>query len=205
MDARDEDAVAIVGTRQPAASGAEFAQQLAAHLVGAGIPVVSGLARGIDGIALRAALSGGGRVVGVIGTGHDTAYPAEHRALQREIAGHLLISQFAPGTSISKRNFPMRNAVMSGFASMTVIVQAGETSGTRIQARAAVKHGRPVIISAAVLRAAGWARELVEQDYDITVVQDADKAFDAVRAIHDRRRTAAAWLASATIAFNGMC
>lgn len=187
MDPRDEEAVAIVGTRTPDNQGTHFAETLAHQLAVQDIPVVSGLARGIDGIALRAALATRGRVIGVIGTGHDIAYPPEHEALQHEIAQHLLISQFAPGTTISKRNFPMRNAVMSGFASMTVIVQAGETSGTRIQARAAVKHGRPIIISTAVLHKTDWAKQLVHQGYDVTVVADADQAFDAVRSIHGRR------------------
>lgn len=188
FDARDEDAVAIVGTRNPDHAGTEFAHDLATTLALNGIPVVSGLARGIDGVALRTALSAHGRTVGVIGTGHDRAYPPEHAGLQREVAEHLLISQFKPGTAISKRNFPMRNVVMSGFASLTMIVQAGETSGTRIQARAAVKHGRPLVISSSVYQNADWAKQLVSDHYDVTVVRNADDAYDAVIEIHARRR-----------------
>jgi len=191
MDPRDEDAVAIVGTRNPDHSGSKFAHELASKLSLHGIPVVSGLARGIDGIALRSALSTHGRAIGVIGTGHDSAYPPEHSGLQLKVAEHLLISQFRPGTTISKRNFPMRNVVMSGFASLTTIVQAGETSGTRIQARAAVKHGRPLIISEPVYRSADWARQLVGERYDIVVVRDVDEAYAAISDIHARRRAAA--------------
>jgi len=85
----------------------------------------------------------------------------------------------------------MRNVVMSGFASLTTIVQAGETSGTRIQARAAVKHGRPLIISEPVYRSADWARQLVGERYDIAVVRDVEEAYAAISDIHARRRAAA--------------
>lgn len=191
FDSRDEDAVAIVGTRNPDHAGSEFAHSLATTLAMNDIPVVSGLARGIDGLALRTAIAAHGRTVGVIGTGHDRAYPPEHAELQREVANHLLISQFKPGTSISKRNFPMRNVVMSGFASLTMIVQAGETSGTRIQARAAVKHGRPLVISSSVYQSADWAKQLVRDHYDVTVVRTADDAYEAIAEIHARRREVA--------------
>lgn len=191
VDVRDEDAVAIVGTRQPDQWGQEFARELAIHLANGSTPVVSGLARGIDGVAMRASLAAGGRTIGVIGAGIGVYYPPEHRSLQDEVAKHLLLSQFAPGTPVSKQKFPMRNIVMSGFASLTVIVQAGETSGTMHQARAAVKHGRPVVVTHQVLRAAGWARELVDSGYDITVVETPEGAFDAIQEIHRSRSVAA--------------
>lgn len=188
---RDASAVAIVGTRTPDAWGTGFARDLAGMLAAHDVPVISGLARGIDIAAMRASLDHGGRTIGVIGTGLGVYYPREHRALQDEIATHhLLISQFAPGSSASKKTFPMRNIVMSGFASATVIVQAGETSGTRTQAAAAVRHGRPVIMTRHVAEKAKWAQDLVAGAYDIIVVADAVEAFDAVQRIQERQRAA---------------
>lgn len=186
---RDASAVAIVGTRTPDAWGTGFARDLAGMLADRDVPVISGLARGIDVAAMRASLDRGGRTIGVIGTGLGVYYPREHRALQDEIAAHhLLMSQFAPGSSASKKTFPMRNVVMSGFASATVIVQAGETSGTRTQAAAAVRHGRPVIMTRHVAEKAKWAQDLVAGAYDIIVVADAVGAFDAVQQIQERQR-----------------
>lgn len=193
---RDAESVAIVGTRSPDAWGTGFAGDLAAMLAEHGVPVISGLARGVDVTAMRASLDRGGRTIGVIGTGLGVYYPREHRTLQDDLATrHLLISQFAPGSSASKKTFPMRNVVMSGFASMTVIVQAGETSGTRTQAAAAVRHGRPVIMTRHVAERTTWARDLVARAYDITVVSDAAEAFGAVQRIQRRHRGAESGLA----------
>lgn len=188
---RDASAVAIVGTRVPDLWGASFARDLAGMLAEHGVPVISGLARGVDVAAMRASLNRGGRTIGVIGTGLGVYYPREHRALQEEIAAHhLLISQFAPGSNASKKTFPMRNVVMSGFASATVIVQAGETSGTRTQAAAAVRHGRPVIMTRHVVDKSKWAQDLIAHAYDIIIVADAADAFDAVQRIQERQRAA---------------
>lgn len=192
MDVRDQDAVAIVGTRNPDHHAADFAGELATRLAHDGIPVISGLAKGIDTVAMRASLAAQGRTIGVIGTGHDLNYPAENAALQAEVAQHLLLSQFPPGTQIHKRNFPMRNVVMSGCSAMSVIVQAGEHSGTRIQARVAVKHGRPLILTRSVVNNTTWAKEMVASGFDITVVSSADEAQEAVRQILDRDRAFAA-------------
>lgn len=189
-DTRDADAVAIVGTRVPDEWGTRFATELATLLAHDGVPVVSGLARGIDGAAMQASLNAGGRTIGVIGTGHGVYYPREHRAMQDQVATHLLLSQFEPGASASKRTFPMRNVVMSGFSSLTVIVQAGETSGTRIQAHAAVKHGRPVVLTSRVLAVAEWARDLVDRGYDVSVVNSPQEAMSAIQTIHRRRGAA---------------
>lgn len=188
MDVRDQDAVAIVGSRNPDPAATQFAGELSTRLAHDSTPVVSGLALGIDAAAMRASLAAHGRTIGVIGTGHDIAYPKEHQGLQDQIAQHLLISQFAPGTHIAKRNFPMRNVVMSGFSAMSVIVQAGEHSGTRIQARVAVKHGRPLILTRPVVEGTTWAKQMLDEGYDITVVGTVDEAHAAVREILDRDR-----------------
>lgn len=185
----DASAVAIVGTRVPDAWGASFAADLAGMLADEGTPVISGLARGVDVAAMRASLGRGGRTIGVIGTGIGIYYPREHRGLQDRIASeHLLVSQFQPGASASKKTFPMRNVVMSGFASATVIVQAGETSGTRTQAAAAVRHGRPVIMTDRVVDRAEWAQDLLDRSYDVIVVSSPIDALEAVRQVQSRAR-----------------
>jgi DNA processing protein len=139
-----------------------MAADIARALVARKMTVVSGLARGIDTAAHRAALDAGGRTVAVIGTGIGRAYPAENHALQDEIASRgLVLSQFWPDASPDKRSFPMRNATMSGYGLATVVVEAGEKSGARIQARVAVEHGRQVILTDRVVARNTWARELL--------------------------------------------
>jgi len=106
-DERDEMSVAVVGTRHPTTRGPEQASMLAAGLVERGIPVVSGLAAGIDTAAHRAALAGGRRTVAVIGTGIDRVYPPQDADLQEEIASRgMVLSQFLPGSAPSKISFP---------------------------------------------------------------------------------------------------
>jgi DNA processing protein len=100
----------------------------------------------------------------VIGTGIARYYPAESRALQDRIATEgLLLSQFWPDAGPTKHSFPMRNTVMSGYGQATIVVEAGEHSGARIQARRAVAHGRPVILTDMVMQANKWARDLEGQ------------------------------------------
>jgi DNA processing protein len=135
---------------------------VARELVARGVTVLGGLALGIDAAAHRAALGAGGRTVGVIGTGIDRAYPAPNRELQEQIAGRgLVLSQFWPGAAPQRHNFLMRNATMSGYGLATVVVEAGEQSGSRAQARIAVEHGRPVILTSLVVQGNDWARALV--------------------------------------------
>jgi DNA processing protein len=143
--------VAIVGTRHPTRDGAARARRLASELARADIVVVSGLARGIDTDALAGALDSGGRVVAVIGTPLDQAYPAENRRLQERIYGdHLLVSQFEPGWRMHHSNFPMRNRLMAALSDATVIIEAGEHSGTLHQATECVRLGRWLFIAQAI-------------------------------------------------------
>jgi DNA processing protein len=159
---RDDVAVSVVGSRQASPRGLAIAAGLARELVARGVTVLGGLALGIDAAAHRAALGAGGRTVGVIGTGIDRAYPAPNRELQEQIAGRgLVLSQFWPGTPPQRHNFLMRNATMSGYGLATVVVEAGEQSGSRAQARIAVEHGRPVILTSLVVERNDWARALV--------------------------------------------
>jgi DNA processing protein len=156
----DDQGVSVVGSRRASADGQRWAKEMAEALVDAGRTVVSGLAAGIDTAAHEAALKAGGRTVAIIGTGINRCYPGENRDLQDRIGTEgLVLSQFWPDAAPSKTSFPMRNATMSGYGRATIVVEAGETSGARIQARLAVEHGRPVILRATVL-ANEWARAL---------------------------------------------
>ena len=159
---RDDVAVSVVGSRQASPRGLDIAAGVARRLAARGVTVLGGLALGIDAAAHRAALGAGGRTVGVIGTGIDRAYPARNRELQEQIAGRgLVLSQFWPGAPPQRHNFLMRNATMSGYGLATVVVEAGEHSGSRAQARIAVEHGRPVILTSLVVDSNEWARALV--------------------------------------------
>jgi DNA processing protein len=161
---RSEDVgVSIVGSREAGAKGRSMAANIATGLVERGLSVISGLADGIDTAAHEATLQTGGRPVGVIGTGINRVYPstASSRGLHQRVAGAgVLISQFLPDAAPSRTSFPMRNATMSGLGKASIIVEAGEHSGTRVLARAAVGHGRPVILTDVVVNATQWARQL---------------------------------------------
>ncbi len=157
----DDPAVSVVGSRKASPRGLNMAQSIAAALVQEVLSVVAGLAEGIDTAAHRAALDSGGRTVAFIGTGINRVYPASNRALHREIAERgLLLSQFWPDAPPQKHTFLMRNATMSGYGIATVVVEAGETSGARAQARMAVEHGRPVVLTDLVVQRNTWAQQL---------------------------------------------
>lgn len=157
-----EIGMSVVGSREASERGLGIATSVAAGLVEQGITVLAGLAKGIDTAAHVAALQAGGRTVAVIGTGINRAYPAENRALQGRISREgLVISQFWPDAPPTKHGFPMRNTVMSGYGRATIVVEAGEQSGARIQAKRAVAHGRPVILTDLVVRANKWPAEII--------------------------------------------
>lgn len=159
LDSRDSGGIAVVGTRAASAHGIEQARTLATELARRDVPVISGLAAGIDTAAHRAALHNGGRTAAVIGTGLRRSYPAENAELQEALGStQLVLSQFWPDAAPSKTSFPMRNAVMSGYAAATVVVEAPWQSGARMQARLALQHGRPVFLLESLLEH-DWARE----------------------------------------------
>lgn len=149
--------------------------------------MVGGLAAGIDTAAHRGALDSGGRTVGVIGSGIRHAYPPENRGLHREVAdAGAVLSQFWPDTEPSRHTFPARNATMSGYAMATVIVEAGERSGARIQARQAVEHGRPLLLRP-VVEGATWGRQIAERP-DVHVARDRAEALRVLEEIISRPR-----------------
>lgn len=144
--------VAIVGSRGASALGIARAQKLAKLLVENGHVVVSGLARGIDTAAHVTAIEHGGKTIAVIGTPLDQSYPKENSGLQAEIArDHLLVTQFAPGSRGGKHNFPMRNRTMALLSAATVIIEAGESSGTISQGWEALRLGRSLFIAKSVV------------------------------------------------------
>jgi DNA processing protein len=139
-------AVAVVGSRNASPIGLETARRLARGLASAGLVVVSGLARGIDGAAHRGALQGGGTTVAVLGCGIDIAYPRQHGALADDVRGHgCLVSELPPGALPLPRHFPLRNRIISGLAQAVVVVEASEHSGSLITARMALEQGRDVL------------------------------------------------------------
>ncbi len=156
----DARGVAVVGARKASRAGTQRAGAVAEHLVDHGYTVISGLAAGIDTAAHAAALARGGRTVAVIGTGLSRSYPPQNAPLQRRIASECaVVSQFWPDSPPSRRSFPMRNAVMSGIALATVVVEASDTSGARMQARLALAQGRPVFLLASLVEQQAWARD----------------------------------------------
>ncbi len=137
--------VAIVGTRDSTAYGERITRTLTRALVRAGVAVVSGMARGIDGAAHRTALEEGGKTVAVLGTGIDVPYPVGHRQLHRAIAERgLLVSENPPGMRAQKGAFPRRNRIIAALAPVTIVIEAGFRSGALNTASQALELGRVV-------------------------------------------------------------
>jgi DNA processing protein len=145
LTAADDRAVAVVGSRECTPYGRRVTERLAAGLVRAGFTVVSGLARGIDGVAHRAALEAGGRTVAVLAGGLARIYPPEHAGLADEVAASgALLSESPMGTSPQAGMFPARNRIISGLARGVILVEAAEKSGALITASHAGEQGRDV-------------------------------------------------------------
>jgi DNA processing protein len=138
-------AVAVVGARACSPYGRQAAHMLGRDLAAAGVVVVSGLARGVDGEAHRGALEAGGHTVAVLGCGIDRDYPAAHASLARAIAERsLLLSEYGPGVEPAPWRFPARNRIIAGLCAATVVVEARERSGALITADFALEDGREV-------------------------------------------------------------
>jgi len=137
--------VAIVGTREPTPYGVRMASQLARACARAGLVVVSGMARGVDVAAHRAALEAGGRTIGVQGTGVDVPYPVAHRTLLAEMGRRaLVVSEVEPGTRAVQGCFPRRNRIIAALCRVTLVVEAGFKSGAVNSATHALELGRVV-------------------------------------------------------------
>ena len=138
-------AIGVVGTRRPTPYGLAAAEKLSGDLARAGATIVSGMARGIDTVAHKAALAVGGNTIAVLGCGVDVVYPSENKKLAAEIAAKgLIISEFPMGSTAFPQNFPIRNRVISGLSSGLLVVEGAEYSGSAITARLAMEQGREV-------------------------------------------------------------
>ncbi len=138
-------ALAVVGARHASAYGRDVAARLAEDLALAGVMVVSGLARGVDGAAHAGALRAGGRTIAVLGSGIDVVYPPEHHELAQEIArAGTLLSELPLGATPHPSHFPRRNRIIAGMTHGTVVVEAASGSGSLITARLALELGREV-------------------------------------------------------------
>ncbi len=139
--------IGVVGTRSASGYGMTAAKRLGYQIAQCGGIVVSGMAYGIDGMAMRGALTAGAAVIGVLGCGVDVVYPVSNRALFADVERNgCLISEFAPGTPPVKWNFPKRNRIISGLSCGVLVVEAPEKSGALITARQAADQGRDVFV-----------------------------------------------------------
>jgi DNA processing protein len=177
----DDHAIAIVGSRGATPHALEVAFQLGAGLARAGVTVVSGLARGVDGAAHRGALDGGGRTLAVMGSGADVVYPPEHVDLARRITrSGAIVSEFVPGTPPLPWHFPRRNRIISGLCAGVVVVEAAARSGSLHTARFALNQGREVMaVPGGVLSGRNRGAHALLRD-GATIVETADDVLEAI-------------------------
>ena len=145
LSLRDENAIAIVGTRYPSFYGRTITEDLSKKLAMRGFTIVSGMARGIDSAAHRGALAVKGKTIAVLGCGVDTVYPPENGKLMKEIINSgAVVSEFPMGTKPDRGNFPRRNRIISGLSLGVIVVEAAKSSGSLITANQALEQGREV-------------------------------------------------------------
>ncbi|HEX5414311.1 MAG TPA: DNA-processing protein DprA [Chloroflexota bacterium] len=179
LESGDELALGVVGTRRASVYGKQVCERIVAEVAGRGVTIVSGLARGIDAVAHRVALSSGGRTIAVLGSGVDVIYPAEHRNLAAEIAHNgAVVSEYPLGTQPDAGNFPPRNRIISGMSRAVLVVEAGETSGALITATYAGDQGRDVLAVPGSILAPGCVgtNRLIQQGAKL--VQDVNDVLD---------------------------
>ncbi|MDE0066260.1 MAG: DNA-processing protein DprA [Acidimicrobiaceae bacterium] len=180
---KDRRAVAVVGTREASQAGIDLAQEIAAGLVERHYTVVSGLAKGIDAAAHAATLNAGGRTIAVFGTPIDKTYPAAHASLARRIAKTgACVSQFLPRVRTGPWSFPARNITCSGLSLATVVVEASATSGARLQAEAALAHGKRVFLVERLVTHQQWAKDMCDDSVNATEVSDPSQIVEELEA-----------------------
>ena len=173
--------VAIVGSRKASMTGLKVAADIARVLSKRGVVIVSGLAEGIDTAAQTAAIEVRGRTIGVIGTSLDRVYPRENSKLQDEMmTDHLVLSQFPIGYPTRAENFVMRNRTMALITNASIIVEAGETSGSLHQGWEALRLGRPLFIWKSILDnpSLSWPKKMI--GYGALELDDPEQVVDAL-------------------------
>lgn len=178
--------VSVVGSRSASPEGLARARSLARALVKHDIIVVSGLAQGIDAAAHQAAIDGCGRTIAVLGTPLDRFFPPENEALQRRLMqDHLVVSQFPTGYPFATRNFPIRNRTMALLTDATVIVEAGEKSGTLHQGWEALRLGRLLFLMESVAQdtTLSWPAEMIRYGAQVLSRANLERFLDEMPAL----------------------
>jgi DNA processing protein len=181
--------VSVVGSRKASAEGLKRARVLSRALVEHGMVVVSGLAEGIDTAAHTSALEAGGETIAVIGTPLDAYYPKENQALQQRLAREqLVITQFPIGSAVTPKNFPLRNRTMALLTDATVIVEAGEKSGTVHQGWEALRLGRQLFLLESVATDAtlSWPAKMIHYGAHVLSRENLDDMLLDVPAVTRR-------------------
>ena len=185
--------IGVVGTRRPTPYGVAAAERLTAGMVQFGLTIASGMARGIDTAAHRAALAAGGDTIAVFGCGLDVIYPAENRKLACELHEKgLILSEFPMGSPAHPQNFPIRNRIISGLSAGVLVVEGAQYSGSSITARLAFESGRPVFaVPGNITSKMSWGPNLLIRQGAV-LVQDAADILDGLdpdtrRRIHELR------------------
>jgi DNA processing protein len=185
----EEPAVTIVGARDASPYGLEVAHDLSRGLAAAGITTISGMALGIDGAAHRGALGGRGDTIAVLACGPDVPYPRRHRELHRQISREgLVLSELPPGQRPYRWSFPARNRLMAALARMTVVVEAGEASGTLITTDFAQDMGRTLgaVPGRVTARLSAGSNKLLRDG--APVIRDAGDVLDELFGVGARAR-----------------
>jgi len=173
--------VAIVGSRKASSQGIFLAREIASFLAAKNVIVVSGLAAGIDTAAHEAAIRQGGSTIAVLGTSLDKSYPARNTELQRTIMhDHWALSQFPVGYPTEPKNFVIRNRTMALISDVSIIVEAGETSGSLHQGWEALRLGRPLFISEVITSNATlkWPKKMM--DYGAVELKEYEEVIEVL-------------------------
>lgn len=175
-ESADTRSIAVVGTREPSERGLEKAWKIAEQLAESGVTVTSGLAKGIDTAAHKAALEASGRTISVFGTGITRVSPVGNRDLAERIVdeGGLLVSQFFHTATGAHWTFRRRNEVTSGISQGTVVIEASKKSGAKMQARLAYEHGKNVFLIKSLVESQDWAQSMVEDGKAVLVTRLED-------------------------------
>lgn len=193
LQAEDERALSIVGTRKSSTYGRDAAHHFAKQLAEYGVTIVSGLAHGIDSTAHRGALDGKGRTIAVLGCGIDRIYPTGNQKLAQDIIqSGALISEFPIGVPPESRNFPRRNRVISGLSLGVLVVEAPEKSGAMITASMAAEQGREVFAVPGNIfsQSSGGTNRLIQDGAKL--VMDVADILDEFNIVHNAVQTRAA-------------